>query len=121
MNKLAFKDSEDGTTIYVGREGQKSLFGSDGTITFKNFENNLKRELISRGEMSNVDIVDFTIKNFLLPRHAKKILIKFVKQGIIKTVDRNGNDTKNFYIAENPNGGVTIFRYIQNGNQQSTT
>lgn len=116
MNKLAFKDSVDGTIIFIGKEGQKSLFGTDGTVAFKNFEDSLKQELIDKGVMKNNDIIDFTIKKFFLPSHAKKILIKFIKQGIMKAEDSNGNITKNLYIAADP-GGITIFRYLQNENQ----
>ncbi len=76
MNKIALKQSDDGKGVNIRNQqsGQGDMFGTQGTSRFDVFANNLEKTLKSKKQMTNAEIVDFTIKEEFLPKNAKDIL-----------------------------------------------
>lgn len=93
MNKIALNQSDDGKGINVKqrKSGQASLFGIKETLKFKTFVENLKQELKNNRKMTNRNIVDFTIIEEFLPKHAKDALQLIADQNKI-IVQEDGND-----------------------------
>ncbi len=111
MNKIAFKKSEDGKGINIKYKNHQTLFGIEGTDTFKQLEENLINELRNRKKMTSGSVIKFTIAEGFLPKDAKLIFRKLKKANRIKLLTFKGEETKQFYIAEKPNG-ISIFEYI---------
>ena len=76
MNKIALKKSEDGKGIDIKEREQRTLFGTEGTSKFELFTQQLENELKTNHEMTNIQIIKFTIMEEFLPKHAKDILIE---------------------------------------------
>lgn len=114
MNKIALEKSEDGKGVNVKNFEEKTLFGTEGTSKFDLFEKSLINELRRQKEMTNAEIIKFTIMEEFLPKHAKGVLKNLKEKGRIKVYDKSNNEitqlTK-FYIAETPKD-VSIFRYV---------
>ena len=76
----------------------------------QNFENELKRQK----EMTNSQIIKFTIMEEFLPKHAKDILIDLQKKSKIKVYDKFGVEiaqSNKYCIAEKPKN-TTIFKWL---------
>ncbi len=115
MNKIALKASEDGKGINLKDTNQKSLFGAKGTFRFEQFAEKLHVELKQRREMTNAEIVKFTIAEEFLPKHAKGVLKNLQEIAQIKIYDEFKKEiTTNlnkWNIAEEQKT-TTIFKYI---------
>lgn len=61
MNKIALKKSEDGKGFNIKNSGQKTLFGTEGISKFELFALNLMNEIKQQGQMTNSEIIKFTI------------------------------------------------------------
>ncbi len=95
MNKIAFRNTDNGSSVIVKHKDQNFLFGSDeGSSFYDDFREKLK-EFIRDREVSNYDIVDFTIKNCCLPKHAKQELKKLYDLKKIKVFDENDIELSN--------------------------
>ena len=114
MNRIALKASEDGRGITLKDANQKSLFGAKGTLRFKQFTEKLHVELKQRGEMSNKEIVKFTIIEEFLPKHAKDVLKILKEKKQIKVYDELQKDltanSNKWNIAEEQTTTI-IFKY----------
>ncbi|HED06140.1 MAG TPA: three-Cys-motif partner protein TcmP [Ignavibacteria bacterium] len=95
MNKIAIKMSEDGSRINVETQDQSSIFGIEVTTKFEDFKQSLTIKLKSKKEMTNYEIVDFTIKNEFLPKHGKKVIEELFGQKMIKIYDVDKNEIRN--------------------------
>ena len=114
MNKIAFDKSEDGAGINIKNSGVRTLFGTKGTRRFGLFEDKLISELNNQKQMTNLEIIKFTIAEGFLPKHAKDILIELIKSRKVKVFDQSGREviqTNRFYISKDP-VRETIFKYI---------
>lgn len=115
MNKIALKKSEDGAGIKIKNFGAKTLFGTKGTSKFELFAANLINEIKNRGEMTNLEVIKFTIIEEFLPKHAKDVLRDLKVKGEIRVFDQSGNEVSQstkFCIAEKPQN-ITIFKYYE--------
>lgn len=115
MNKIARKKSEDGRGIDLKSCGQPSLFGTKGTSKFESFSIKFKKQIQKNQEITNKEIIKFTIKEEFLPKDAKIILEDMVKNKELKVFDQMGNEIKTtikYGIAEKPKI-ITIFKYIK--------
>ncbi len=76
MNKIAFNQSEDGAGVDIRQQQSKqtSLFGLQETRKFDVFSKKLRLELENKKQMTNDEIVNFTIMEGFLPKHAKDVL-----------------------------------------------
>jgi len=76
MNKIALKQSDDGKGVNIKdqQSGQGDMFGTQGTSRFEVFAKNLELTLKNNKQMTNAEIVDFTIMEEFLPKNAKDIL-----------------------------------------------
>lgn len=93
MNKVALKKSDDGGGVNIKQQksGQGALFGTQGTSRFDIFSKKIKRELRDKKTMTNDSIIDFTIREEFLPKHAKDVLKAMASENKI-TVYEGGND-----------------------------
>ena len=104
MNKVVFNNSDDGNRLKVKNMYQESLFEPEASSLFYNdFKSNLK-SLIKQKNITNSEIVDFTIQEGFLPRHAKAELIELHNRGLIKIFNESNReitDKRRWNIAEN--------------------
>ena len=112
MSKIAFKYSNDGSCINIGREKEQSLFGVEITSKFLKFEADLIKKIKKHKNISNLEIIDYTISECFLPKHAAIVIKKIKKQGLIKIIDEKNKEIKNIYIAEKTEG-KSFIRCIQ--------
>lgn len=114
MNSIAFKKSEDGRGMQTKYAESKSMFGAEETDTYKSFASKLEGEIRNKKELTNSEIVNFTIAECFLPKYAKMILASLKKAGKIEIFDKSGNEINQlnkYFIAEKING-FSIFRYV---------
>jgi three-Cys-motif partner protein len=103
MNKVAFKITDDGTNINVNNINQTSLFQSDSPSLFLDRYTEKLKSILKEGKTSNQQIVEFTIQEGFLPKHASTILVDLSKKNRIVVTDSAGNlipNRKNWNIAE---------------------
>ena len=115
MNQTARKKSEDGRGVYLKNCGQRTLFGTKGTSKFEVFSSRLMAQMKERGEMTNLEIIRFTIMEEFLPKDAKTVLLDMVKNKQVQVFDQMQNEIKSVKklgIAEKPKE-VMIFKYIK--------
>lgn len=114
MNKVVFKNSDDGIRFSVDNLYQDLLFKPE---EISNFVDNFKKQLIvnlKKNKLTNKQIVDFTIQEGLLPKHSKKILNNLHLNRKIKVYDEFDNEINNklkWNIAEKINT-LTIFKWL---------
>lgn len=114
MNKIAIKNSEDGKGINIKNNRLKTLFGINETPKFKLFAKSLENEIKIQKQMTNYEIIRFTIIEEFLPKHAYYILKNLKKKGKIKVFDQFNNEVNQltkFCIAEKPQKS-SVFKYI---------
>lgn len=113
MNKVIFKNSDDGIRFSVNNLYQDLLFKpEDASIYYNNLSFDLINKIKSKN-LSNKEIVDFSIEQGFLPRHAKKILKNLYSQNKLKVFDVKGNQISNklkWNIAEKIST-KTIFKW----------
>ena len=116
MNKIAFNLTKDGNRVQIKNQDQYSLFQSNEA---SNFYSKFAQKLIStlqKQEMTNKEIVDFTIIECCLPKHAKEELRNLYNSKKIKVFDNNDieiKDSRKWNIADETNK-TTIFRWFNN-------
>lgn len=116
MNKITLKQSEDGDKVDIKQQqsGQGELFGVKESNKFKRFYKELEKKLKNSSKMNNNEIVDFTIMEGFLPKHAKNALSLIIADNNKITVyDDNNNITQKqgkWNIAEKITKNV-IFTY----------
>lgn len=76
MNEIAFKQSHDGKGVSIKslNDPQGDLFGTHGTTRFEEFIHKLEKVLQENKSMTNEQIVNFSIEEEFLPKHAKEAL-----------------------------------------------
>lgn len=89
MNQVALAQSEDGRGVKIKDLGP-TLFGTQGTSKFEIFNQKLIAEVKKRKEMTNTEIVKFTIMEEFLPKHAKDILENLYSENKITVWDQFG-------------------------------
>ncbi len=90
-------------SIKIKNEGQNSLFPVDETSLFYNRFREMLIDILRKEEMSNDRIVEFTIQNGCLPKHAKQELKKLYDLGKIVVFDTNRiqiTDARKWNIAD---------------------
>lgn len=114
MNKVAFKNTNEGNKIITKTKGMDSIFSvNEVSSVYRDFSLGIEKQLKIRG-LSNKKIVDFTIRNCFLPSHAKEVLTKLYSDGKIAVFDEFGkelSDKRKWNIAENITK-TTIFKWI---------
>jgi len=104
MNKTSLSLSSDGYSNISSSTNQLSLFDNTFHNTqFQNFKNSLIEKIKSCSLKTNEEIVEYTIKEGYLPKHAKEILLELFRQNKIIFMDENGNeirDQRKWNIAE---------------------
>lgn len=115
MNKVVFRQSNDGRTVSI-KEQQSGQFTLPGIQEepIPRFAKNLKQELKNKGEMTNKEIVEFSIREEFLPKHAKEILNALCDKGKINVADGANDITRQktkWNIAEKPTKNI-IFNYV---------
>ncbi len=104
MNKKILLLSSDGSSNISSSTDQLSLFDNTFHNTqFQNFKNSLIEKIKSCLLKTNEEIVEYTIKEGYLPKHAKEILLELFRQNKIIFMDENGNeirDRRKWNIAE---------------------
>ncbi|MDO8592338.1 MAG: three-Cys-motif partner protein TcmP [bacterium] len=114
MNNIALKKSEDGKGVNIKGSRQGTLFGTSGTPKFKQFSLNLSEEIRKKGQMTNLEIIKFTIIEEFLPKHAKLVLLDLIRRDKVRAFDQLGNKiskSTKFCIAEKVKA-VSIFKYV---------
>ena len=116
MSKIAFKESDDGKGVNIKKQqsGQGDLFGTQETSRFEVFTEKLEQKLKNNKKMTNTEIVDFTIQEEFLPKHAKDaIKIIGIKTKMV-IMDENGDNITSkegkWNIAEKTNKNI-VFTY----------
>jgi len=116
MNQIAFKVTGDGTKFKVKEKGQASLFPiNEVSSIYTEFIDKLINRLQIKN-MTNKEIVDFSISECCLPIHAKKELKNLYDLKKIKIFDNNHDeikDTRKWNIA-NEVKIVTVFKWQKN-------
>lgn len=103
MSKVAFKYSNDGSHIDIGEEKVRSLFGAELTSKFQKFKAGLIERIKKHKSLSNFEIIEYTIAECFLPKHAVAVVKELQKQGLVRVRDESNKEIKNIYIAEKPN------------------
>ncbi|MFK5891183.1 MAG: three-Cys-motif partner protein TcmP [Flavobacteriaceae bacterium] len=114
MNKVVFKNSDDGIRLSIDNLYQDLLFKPEEVSTFVDKFKNCIVEKLKQKNLSNKQIVDYTIQKGLLPKHSKKILIELYSNGKIKVFDEFENEITNktkWNIAEKINTKI-IFKWL---------
>ena len=88
MNQIGLGLSDDGSGVNIKSSGQKSLFGTQETSKFKLFVKNILSLLKKQKEITNQEIVKFTIMEGFLPKHGKEIMEKLYTDGKLKVFDQ---------------------------------
>lgn len=116
MNKIAFRITDDGNRIKVKNQNQGALFqANEASLFYNKFREKLIRTL-QNNEMTNIEIVDFTIQECFLPKHAKQELIELYDLQNIKVFDSNSieiRDKRKWNIADKIKRKTT-FKWISN-------
>lgn len=112
FNKIIFKKAEDGVCINIGKEGCKTLFGTEGTKLFDEFANKLVKKLNEKRILSNYEIIDYSITEGFLPKHAKLIMQKLKDDGLLSIINEKNKKTNQLYIAEKPKN-LVFFHYLK--------
>lgn len=115
MNQIASKDTTDGTRKMANKPDQISLFD----VRYKSkkylkYQKTLMNKLKLAQQISNHDIVELTICEGFLPKHAKEILKELYAEKKIKVFDNSLIEVSNsnkWAIAENPKK-ITYFNWI---------
>ncbi|MDA3886011.1 MAG: three-Cys-motif partner protein TcmP [Candidatus Delongbacteria bacterium] len=95
MNKIAIKLTDDGSTIKVKEKNQQSLFGVEVSSNFDIYKQKLISQIKMKRKLSNSEIVEFTIVNEFLPKHANLVLKDLFEQNNIIVYDENKIEVKN--------------------------
>jgi len=111
MNKLAFKNSDDGKGINIKDFAQKSLFGTEETNNFMSFYKELEELILKKKEINSKEILFFTIKEGFLPKHATTIIRDLKKFGKIKIFDKDSIQTNKLNLSEKPKY-ISYYKYI---------
>lgn len=114
MNKVVFNNTDDGNKLEVKNIHQKSLFEPEVSSSFvDNFKDKLAL-FVKQNDKTNDEIVDYTIQEGLLPKHAKTFLLELYANGLINVFDGLNNeitDKRKWNIAEHINT-TTIFKWL---------
>jgi three-Cys-motif partner protein len=114
MNKVVWKNSSDGITMPIENLHQETCFNPEESSLFlRNFNDKLIGK-IKTTKQTNKQIVDFTIQQECLPKHAKMLLAYLMSKGKIKVFDENNQEINNknkWNIAEKITT-KTIFKWI---------
>ncbi len=116
MNKIAFKITDNGSSLKVKNERVSSFFEVDEVSSFYDTFKNKLVDILIKNELTNSDIVDFTIKNCFLPKHAKQEIKKLHDLQKLKVFDENNKeitDTRKWNIADNISK-KTILKWTSN-------
>jgi three-Cys-motif partner protein len=103
MNKIALKITDDGSHVKVKNQNQTSLFPIK---EISPFYDKFKESFVSalhKEDLTNKQIVDFTIRELFLPKHAKEELKELYDLQKIKILDSNNveiHDMRKWNIAE---------------------
>ncbi len=102
MNKIAIKITEDGSRVNVKNQKQGDLFSiNERSEEYYKFKTKLTKQLHQK-EMTNKEIIDFTIQELFRPEDANKELKQLYKLQKIKIFDNNNceiNDIRKWNIA----------------------
>lgn len=116
MNKIALKETTDGTRKMANKPDQISLFDvSYKSKKFLKYKKILTDKLKLAQQISNQDIVELTICEGFLPKHAKEILKELYAEKKIKVFDNSLIEISNsnkWAIAESPKK-ITCFNWIE--------
>jgi len=116
MNKIAFKMTDNGSSIILKNEGVNSLFQiNEVSLFYDSFRKELI-DLFAEKELTNNEIVDFAIKSRFLPKHAKQEIKELHNSKKIRVFDENNKeitDARKWNIADIITKKV-IFKWISN-------
>jgi len=116
MNEIVWKNTDDGQTFNVNADDSNLLLFGDseiksGSHEVARFEKLLCAEIKSRKSMTNVDIINFAVKEGFLPKHADFIINKNPEKFRIMVV--NGEQKRSYISAPNINKVRSIIKYIE--------
>ena len=106
MNKVAFKNTDDGNCFKIKESGQATLFSSpDNTKFYSLFKRKLTKYLENTECVSNYELIDFTLREGFRPLHLKEIIkeLYVLKKVRIFVGDiENVSDSRKWGISESP-------------------
>ncbi len=94
MNKVAVRNTIDGNSVKVVEQQIPSLFDKGNVEIESLFYSNYKKELTEKLKLSNLtnkEIVDFTIEEGFLPKNAKTVISELYNNKKIIVTSRNGD------------------------------
>ncbi|NOR44257.1 MAG: three-Cys-motif partner protein TcmP [Candidatus Delongbacteria bacterium] len=103
MNKIAIKMTDDGSTVKIKAQNQKSLFGVEESTKFDLFTQRIIKLLENQKNMSNGEIIEYTIREGYTPKYVYKIMVELFDKSKIKVYDSDGKEViskKQWNIAE---------------------
>jgi len=116
MNRIAFKNTDDGNRVIVKDAGMNSFFKpNEISSSYDVFKEKLII-FVKEKERTNNEIVEFTIRNCYLPTHAKEELAKLYNSKKLLIYDSDYNqitDKRKWNIADAITK-KTIFKWIDN-------
>lgn len=114
MNKTIFSSADDGFRWVIKENKDELLFSANEYSTFYEAFRQSLIQKIKESQITNEEIVNFTIESGFLPKHAKNIINEFYQNNKIKVFNIDNIELKNkskWNIAEDISSNV-IFRWI---------
>ncbi|WP_170150666.1 three-Cys-motif partner protein TcmP [Marinifilum flexuosum] len=116
MNKVAFKNTDDGKCFKVKESSQTSLFSNHENTRFHSlFRKKLIKYLESEEVVTNSAAIDFTIREGFRPMHLKEVIKElYVLKKVRIFVENNKtvSDSRKWGISESPKK-ETIIKWTQ--------
>lgn len=106
MNKIAFKNTTDGNCLKVNENYQTSLFPTNEATLFHSlFKKKLIQFIEENKRVTNIEIIDYAIRECFLPKDVKQILKELIiskKVSIFTSKNEIIEDSRKWAISDEP-------------------
>ncbi|MCJ7773054.1 MAG: three-Cys-motif partner protein TcmP, partial [Desulfobacterales bacterium] len=119
MNNLSWKYADDGVIIKVKNINSPTLFNpSPFSKNYNNLKVLLKKYIIEKKRLTNVQIIDFVAKIGFATKYAREILKEMKNKDLIRIKYKKRDKKRGFYVADgnwNEELATIIYQGAKNG------
>ena len=112
MNKIAFKITTDGNCLKVKENYQNSLFPTnEATLFYSLFRKKLIEFIETKVIVSNIELLDYAIRECFLPKDVKQILRELIDLKKVSIFTQNNEkiiDSRKWAISDQPKDETVI-------------